>query len=125
MFIVHLYLQCVCVCVCVWLFLKIFLHTVIYQVFLTNRNSFQYSNLILMFSSYYFYLQTMKQWTPFFFFFFFYTMLWFGLFWVGLVPWHINYRRLLNDTSTFIHINSTISNNSVQHKNSFCSQTDK
>ena len=31
----------------------------------------------------------------------------------GLVLWHINYCRLFNAISIFIHINSSISNNSV------------
>ena len=36
--------------------------------------------------------------------------------WFGLVLWHINHCRLLNAKSSFIHINSSISNDSVQHK---------
>ena len=39
--------------------------------------------------------------------------LWFPF---GLVLWHINRCRLFNAKSIFIHINSSISNNSVQHK---------
>ena len=37
----------------------------------------------------------------------------------SFVLWHINHCRLFNAKSIFIHINSSISNNSVQHKNSF------
>ena len=33
--------------------------------------------------------------------------------WFGLVLWHINHSRLFNAKSIFIHINSSISNNSV------------
>ena len=33
-----------------------------------------------------------------------------------LFLWHINLYRLFNAKSTFIHINSSISNNSVKHK---------
>ena len=39
-----------------------------------------------------------------------------GLVWV---LWHINHCRLFNAKSIFIHINSSISNNSVWHKYSF------
>ena len=44
-------------------------------------------------------------------------VIWFVTF--GLVLWHINHCRLFNAKSIFIHRNSSISNNSVQHKNSF------
>ena len=43
-------------------------------------------------------------------------LLWFGLIWFGLVLWHINHCRLFNAKSTFIYINSYISNNSIQNK---------
>ena len=36
-----------------------------------------------------------------------------GLFWFDLVLWHINHYRLFNAKSIFIHINSSISNNSA------------
>ena len=39
-----------------------------------------------------------------------------GLVWFGLVLWHINNCSLFNAKSIFIHINSSISNNSVQHE---------
>ena len=39
-----------------------------------------------------------------------------GLNWFGLVLWHINHCRLFNAKSIFIHINSSISKNSVLHK---------
>ena len=37
----------------------------------------------------------------------------FGVFWFGLVLWHINHCRLFNAKSIFIHINNSISNYSV------------
>ena len=37
-------------------------------------------------------------------------------FWFGLISWHINHCRLFNAKSSFIHIKSSISNNSLQHK---------
>ena len=48
----------------------------------------------------------------------FVLMVWFCfvLFWFGLVLWHINHYRLLNAKFIFIHINSSISNNSVTQK---------
>ena len=42
---------------------------------------------------------------------------WCGLVW--FILWHINHCRLFHAKSIFIHINSSISNNSVQHKNIF------
>ena len=36
-----------------------------------------------------------------------------GLVWFGLVLWHNNHWRLFNTESIFIHINSSISNNSI------------
>ena len=48
-----------------------------------------------------------------------------SLVWFGLVLWHINHCRLLNAKSIFIHINSSISNNSVPHKYIFCLHTFK
>ena len=36
-----------------------------------------------------------------------------GLVWFGLVLWHINHCNLFNAKSIFIHITSSISNNSV------------
>ena len=42
-----------------------------------------------------------------------------------LVWSHINYCKLFNAKSIFIHINSSISNNSVQHKYNFCLHTVK
>ena len=38
-----------------------------------------------------------------------------SLVWFGLVLWHISYYRLFNAKSIFIHIKSSISNNSVQY----------
>ena len=40
----------------------------------------------------------------------------FGLVWFGLVLWHINHCSLFNAKSISIHMNRSISNNSVQHK---------
>ena len=37
-----------------------------------------------------------------------------GLFWFGLVLWHIYHCRLFNANSVFIHTNSSISNNSTE-----------
>ena len=37
--------------------------------------------------------------------------------WFGLVLWHINHCKLFNAKSIVIHINSSISNNSVFHTN--------
>ena len=42
------------------------------------------------------------------------------LVWFGLVWWHINHCTLFNPKSIFIHINSSISNNSVEPTYSFC-----
>ena len=36
--------------------------------------------------------------------------------WFGLVLWHINYCKLFNAKSIYIHINSSILNNSVQQR---------
>ena len=38
------------------------------------------------------------------------------LVWFGLVLWHINHCRLFDAKSIFIHINSSVSNNSVMYK---------
>ena len=43
--------------------------------------------------------------------------------WFGWVLWHINNCWLFNAKSIFIHINSSISNNSVLRKCSFCLNT--
>ena len=39
--------------------------------------------------------------------------------WFGLILWYINHCRLFNTRSIFIHINSSISNNSVLYKYKF------
>ena len=43
----------------------------------------------------------------------------------SLVLWHINHCRLFIAKSIFIHINSSISNNLIQYKYSFCLHTVK
>ena len=40
-------------------------------------------------------------------------LVWFSLVWFGLVWLHINHCRLFNAKSIFMHINSSILNNSV------------
>ena len=42
--------------------------------------------------------------------------------WFGLVSWHVNHYRLRNAKSIFIQINSSISNNSVEHEYIFYTQ---
>ena len=45
----------------------------------------------------------------------------FLLIWFGLVLWHINHWRFFNAKSIFIHINSSISNNSDKYNTHFSS----
>ena len=78
---------CVCVCVCVCVFVCVCINSWLVGWFALQRiNPFRVIN------------HRIKS------------------FWSGLILWHINHYRLLNAKYIFIHINSSLSNNSVSHK---------